>query len=244
MFPLKRLTALLVYLLSKGNTSCCVGYLLFTYSGYLMVGLPRSLCDFLKRMFVYVQCRGKIVKLINETIFNELEKDFDFLKHETTLYDQKWIKFGGDYLARWRWVMVAWHLISLHGTLSSLDHHWLLTGCMGPISGSETCEFVWASEDMGLVESEGKKWVITGISVRGQMRPINTKPRDKECEEDEESCSTTPTAKEARIPETLPCPPAPRKRKPSSRCHYNGSREFFTPPDLETVFIRHVERAN
>ena len=36
------------------------------------------------------------------------------------------------------------------------------------------------------------------------------------------------------------------KRKPSLKCNYRGggAREFFTPPDLETVFIRHVERTS
>ncbi|PON41573.1 cyclin-dependent kinase inhibitor SMR3-like protein [Parasponia andersonii] len=102
----------------------------------------------------------------------------------------------------------------------------------------------------GGIESEGRKWVIAGIPVRSALRPINTKPKAKDFEsgngdgDDSESCSTTPTEKESRIPERLRCPPAPRKRRPSSRCNFNGVREFFTPPDLETVFIRHVEKAN
>ncbi|CAK9173750.1 unnamed protein product [Ilex paraguariensis] len=99
--------------------------------------------------------------------------------------------------------------------------------------------------DGGAVESEAKKWVIAGIQLRSPLKPIFTKPPEKEStNEDEEKCCRTPTGEEARIPSRLPCPPAPRKRKPSSRCHYNGSRrEFFTPPDLETVFIRHFEKA-
>ena len=98
----------------------------------------------------------------------------------------------------------------------------------------------------GVLDSEGKKWVIAGIVIRTSLKPINTKPRGKESEEDEEeeACSTTPTSKEARIPNKLTCPPAPRKRRPPLRCHYNGVREFFTPPDLETVFKCHVEKAN
>ncbi|KAH7532462.1 cyclin-dependent protein kinase inhibitor SMR6 [Ziziphus jujuba] len=99
----------------------------------------------------------------------------------------------------------------------------------------------------GVLESEGnKKWVIAGISLRTTLKPVNTKPRkESEDDGDEEPCSTTPTAKEARIPEILTCPPAPRKRRTSSRCsNFNGVREFFTPPDLETVFIPHVEKAN
>ncbi|XP_058091942.1 cyclin-dependent protein kinase inhibitor SMR6-like [Magnolia sinica] len=104
------------------------------------------------------------------------------------------------------------------------------------------------------VELEGKKWVIDGVSFRTPLKPINTNPLEKIIEQGEEDCSTkaaeneeegcsTPTAKEARIPEKLLCPPAPRKRKSSSRCNFTGVREFFTPPDLDSVFIRRVERA-
>lgn len=101
----------------------------------------------------------------------------------------------------------------------------------------------------GSLESEGKKWVFAGISLRAPLKPVRTTNSvEKERESGdggEEECSTTPTAEESRIPSKLPCPPAPRKRKPVSRCNnYNGVREFFTPPDLETVFIRHVEKAN
>ncbi|KAE8706265.1 RNI-like superfamily protein [Hibiscus syriacus] len=91
----------------------------------------------------------------------------------------------------------------------------------------------------GVLDSEGKKWMIAGISLLTSLRPINTKPRSKESEEEdeeEETCSTTPTSKEAKIPAKLACPLAPSKRRPTLRCHYNGVREFFTPPDLESVF--------
>ncbi|KAE8694380.1 hypothetical protein F3Y22_tig00110783pilonHSYRG00121 [Hibiscus syriacus] len=89
----------------------------------------------------------------------------------------------------------------------------------------------------GALDSEGKKWVIT---VRTSLKPINTKlPRAKESEEDEQE-STTPTSKEAKIPEKLPCPLAPRKPRPTLRFHYNGVRDFFTPPDLESVFKLHA----
>ncbi|XP_059624553.1 cyclin-dependent protein kinase inhibitor SMR6-like [Cornus florida] len=94
----------------------------------------------------------------------------------------------------------------------------------------------------GGLESDGKKWVIAGIVVRAPLKSITAKPKEGDGDDND---STTPTSKESRIPEKLPCPPAPRKRRPVSTCHYNGVREFFTPPDLETVFIRHVvERAN
>ncbi|KAL8475391.1 hypothetical protein ACS0TY_028163 [Phlomoides rotata] len=89
-------------------------------------------------------------------------------------------------------------------------------------------------------DSDGKKWVIAGIAIRAPLKPISTKASG----EDEEARATTPTARESRIPEKLPCPPPPRKRRPSSTCHFNGVREFFNPPDLESVFIRQVERAN
>ncbi|KAL1216047.1 Cyclin-dependent protein kinase inhibitor SMR6 [Cardamine amara subsp. amara] len=99
----------------------------------------------------------------------------------------------------------------------------------------------------GGLDSDGKKWVIAGISIRSSLKPVKTKLRvpeieaevEKDCYNDEEECSTTPTAKEAKIPEKLKCPPAPRKRRPALKCRSNVVREFFTPPsDLETVFIR------
>ena len=108
------------------------------------------------------------------------------------------------------------------------------------------------SGELGL-DSDPQKWVIAGISLRAPLKPIYTNPvaeitqenHDVEEEEEEEECgSTTPTASEARIPTRLTCPPPLRKRKTAaSKCNY--VREFFTPPDLESVFIRrHVEQAN
>ncbi|XP_004489239.1 cyclin-dependent protein kinase inhibitor SMR6 [Cicer arietinum] len=97
------------------------------------------------------------------------------------------------------------------------------------------------------LESEAKKWVIAGISVRS-LKPINTKVNPKNdvvFDEEDEECSTTPTAKEARIPVNLSCPPAPMKKR-ISRCNNvggGGVREFFTTPDLETVFKRYVEKS-
>ncbi|XP_061372758.1 cyclin-dependent protein kinase inhibitor SMR6-like [Gastrolobium bilobum] len=100
----------------------------------------------------------------------------------------------------------------------------------------------------GGLESDSRKWVIAGIALRAPLKPIYTIPVEKEQQDEsdmEEECSTTPKGEQARIPTTLTCPRAPRKRKPSLKCNYSGgAREFFTPPDLETVFIRHVERAN
>ncbi|RID65895.1 hypothetical protein BRARA_D01067 [Brassica rapa] len=94
----------------------------------------------------------------------------------------------------------------------------------------------------GGLDSDGKKWVIAGIGIRASLKPVKTKLRAPETEaevEEEEECSTTPTAKEAKIPEKLKCPPAPRKRRPALKCRSNAVIEFFTPPDdLETVFIR------
>ncbi|KAF8378239.1 hypothetical protein HHK36_029578 [Tetracentron sinense] len=89
----------------------------------------------------------------------------------------------------------------------------------------------------GGLESEGKKWVIAGISLRAPLRSICTKPMEKDSENDEEGCLATPTAEETRIPERLPCPPAPRKRRPSLKYQFNDVKEFFTPPDLDSVFI-------
>ncbi|CAL5186253.1 unnamed protein product [Lathyrus oleraceus] len=96
------------------------------------------------------------------------------------------------------------------------------------------------------LESESKKWVIAGISLRS-LKPINTKvSSNKDVAFEDEEDSTTPTAKEARIPMNLSCPPAPRKQR-ISRCNNvvvgGVVREFFTPPDLETVFKLRVEKS-
>jgi hypothetical protein len=64
---------------------------------------------------------------------------------------------------------------------------------------------------------------VDGGLVRPSLKPISTKARGKESQDDDEGAySTTPTAKEAWIPERLSCPPPPRKHQPSSRCHFDG----------------------
>ncbi|MED6180699.1 hypothetical protein PIB30_012575 [Stylosanthes scabra] len=118
----------------------------------------------------------------------------------------------------------------------------------------------------GALDSDhnNRKWLIAGIALRAPLKPINTTTTtttttttlplvavdiddkdQKEEAEAEEECATTPTSVESRIPKILTCPPAPKKkRKSSSKCNnFRGVaviREFFNPPDLETVFIRHV----
>ncbi|GER29507.1 hypothetical protein STAS_05366 [Striga asiatica] len=92
-------------------------------------------------------------------------------------------------------------------------------------------------------ESEGKKWVIVGVAVRAPLKPIATKAREDNSDNGD-TCPTTPTARESKLPEKFSCPPAPRKRRPSSNCNFNGVREFFNPPDLESVFLCHAEREN
>ncbi|KAL2528990.1 putative cyclin-dependent protein kinase inhibitor SMR3 [Forsythia ovata] len=71
------------------------------------------------------------------------------------------------------------------------------------------------TKKQGGKESEAKKWVIAGIGIRPPLKSISTKP--KEGCEDYDECSTTPTARESKIPEILYCPPAPRKQRPSSK---------------------------
>ncbi|OVA20633.1 hypothetical protein BVC80_1065g192 [Macleaya cordata] len=93
-------------------------------------------------------------------------------------------------------------------------------------------------------ESEGKKWVVAGIPLRTPLRPISTNKMEEEDDFEEQGRSTTPTAEEARISERLPCPPAPRKRRPSLKCQRNDAKEFFNPPELESVFMSHFERSN
>ncbi|KAL3819268.1 hypothetical protein ACJIZ3_005173 [Penstemon smallii] len=75
------------------------------------------------------------------------------------------------------------------------------------------------------------------------LKPILTKSMEKKDDDEEEECST-PTRAESRICSKLTCPPAPKKRKPaSSRCLYAGVREFFNPPDFETLFVRNLKGA-
>ncbi|CAA3003832.1 Hypothetical predicted protein [Olea europaea subsp. europaea] len=74
---------------------------------------------------------------------------------------------------------------------------------------------------------------IAGIMLRSLLKTISMKPMGKD---DEDEHAKTPTSADSRIPRVLACPPAPKKRKPSSRFHYADLREFFNPPDLETVF--------
>ncbi|KVH92796.1 cyclin-dependent protein kinase inhibitor SMR6-like [Cynara cardunculus var. scolymus] len=83
---------------------------------------------------------------------------------------------------------------------------------------------------------EGKKWMIAGITLRAPLKPISTKISNEEDDETSNSGSTTPTSNQSRIPEVLPCPPPPRKRRPVSTCHNNGNREFFTSPDIDSFF--------
>ncbi|KAL5703574.1 hypothetical protein ACHQM5_022106 [Ranunculus cassubicifolius] len=96
------------------------------------------------------------------------------------------------------------------------------------------------SQEDGL-ESEGKEVVIAENSAQPVLRKIKTKRKrgtDKESEEEESS--TTPKADDAKIPKSFPCPWAPRKRRSLRKCNFNGVKEFFKPPDLESVFVRHV----
>lgn len=89
-----------------------------------------------------------------------------------------------------------------------------------------------------------------GGQKRWEVRPataalsIRTAPDDTDESEEE---STTPTAREARIPDRLPCPPAPRKKPPPLLCSREGggaaAKEFFCcPDDLEAVFARRREQ--
>ncbi|KAI3497668.1 hypothetical protein L1887_33131 [Cichorium endivia] len=94
-------------------------------------------------------------------------------------------------------------------------------------------------------EPAPKKWVIAGIQFMTPLKPIYTKKENVNSHEDEDQakdCCTTPTSPESVIPCLLKCPGAPRKRKAVSRSHCNGVRDYFKPPELESVFLR-MERA-
>ncbi|KAI5650647.1 hypothetical protein M9H77_36652 [Catharanthus roseus] len=88
------------------------------------------------------------------------------------------------------------------------------------------------------MDSEAKKWVISGIGFK--LPIFNQKENDDDA--DEEELCTTPTSAESRICTTFSCPPPPPKKKrkssSSTRILSQFNRQFFHPPDLETVFIR------
>lgn len=103
------------------------------------------------------------------------------------------------------------------------------------------------AEDTMESESATNKWVIAGIQFLTPLKPIYTNKRIKtqnkeEIQEQQTECCTTPTTPESKIPE-LQCPRAPRKRKAVSLRHWNGVRDYFKPPELESVFICCVERS-
>lgn len=87
-------------------------------------------------------------------------------------------------------------------------------------------------------EIEVKKPLISGVNLRSPLKSISTKiSNDKKDDENMNSGSTTPTTNQSRIPQVLPCPPPPRKRRPVSSCHNNyGNMEFFTSPDIDSLF--------
>jgi len=95
-----------------------------------------------------------------------------------------------------------------------------------------------AQVEGGFDSGNNRNWVMAGIALRAPLKPIYTAPVEKE-EVDAEEHSTTPTALDSKIPTPL-CPPPPRKPKSSFRFNYGLLPEFFTPPDLEAVFIGHV----
>ncbi|CAJ2636226.1 unnamed protein product [Trifolium pratense] len=108
-----------------------------------------------------------------------------------------------------------------------------------------------AQVESGIESENNRKWVIAGISLRAPLKPIftiNPIEKEQQKEEETEECST-PTNEESKIPTSFTCPPAPRKQKSSLKWNHHGIgsgvvREFFKAPDLESVFIRHVESAN
>ncbi|GFY98245.1 hypothetical protein Acr_12g0007860 [Actinidia rufa] len=66
---------------------------------------------------------------------------------------------------------------------------------------------------------------------------IEKKPNEEDRSEDETGCST-PKAKRYRLPETLSCPPPPKKKRVAAKCSPRSSPiAFFSPPDIELFFL-------
>lgn len=92
----------------------------------------------------------------------------------------------------------------------------LTSPCSSYSSSSSTC-FSPASSPCS--ESRASK------SVENSCNSNNIS--DFSTESDMEEMCTTPKAEESRIPETIPCPPAPRKRRVSSRFRAVPLTGFF-----------------
>lgn len=116
---------------------------------------------------------------------------------------------------------------------------------MGFSEKSQVVEGGFDSSDGG-----NKKWVIAGITLRSPLKPVYTAEKGGGGDgTSDDECVTTPTGEESRIPQPSTCPPAPRKPKPPAarafKCKFRrGANKFFNPPDLDTVFIHHVEKAS
>ncbi|XP_071713017.1 cyclin-dependent protein kinase inhibitor SMR6-like [Rutidosis leptorrhynchoides] len=89
------------------------------------------------------------------------------------------------------------------------------------------------------------KWTVSGIKLRAPLKSISIS-NNKEEIENSRSGSTTPTNNLSRIPDVLLCPPPPRKRRPVSTCHNHGNIEYFTSPDIDSLFkmFPNTERAS
>ncbi|KAL8489602.1 hypothetical protein ACS0TY_025496 [Phlomoides rotata] len=58
-------------------------------------------------------------------------------------------------------------------------------------------------------------------------------------EELQNAACSTPKGKRFKIPETLICPPAPKKRRLTTTTNFSFKRQrlkFFAPPELECFF--------
>lgn len=117
--------------------------------------------------------------------------------------------------------------------------------------------------DMGISDLPQLEGVSVNSAPEGSsstttttVRPIKTakvsakegekrKGGEGEEEEADRDIPSTPTGKEVRIPEKLPCPPAPKKRRLNGeepKMHLGGGGCFvIIPPDhLEELFVRRV----
>ncbi|KAI3823992.1 hypothetical protein L1987_05439 [Smallanthus sonchifolius] len=91
---------------------------------------------------------------------------------------------------------------------------------------------------MGFSKKHQVDMGFAGITMRAPLKSLSTRRMKEDDGDDDNSRSgnTTPTSKDSRIPEALPCPPPPRKRRPVSTCQNNANREFFTSPELDSLF--------
>ncbi|ONK66313.1 uncharacterized protein A4U43_C06F6400 [Asparagus officinalis] len=125
---------------------------------------------------------------------------------------------------------MRWRIYPFHNTLVSLTSHSTITKTSTFSSYYSNMRLIQEKQELG-IDDDSKIWVISGISLKGPLRPLKAKSTDIGDGE-----ITSPTTRRS-IARRLVCPPAPKKAKPSLMCRIDGIEFFSVPEDLESVFV-------